>query len=146
MTFKVSNIYKSLVRHLVDTIAEVNKSVQPATAQYFAWDTGDDVAELPTVDLIGLAGWTFSENRGLWEIHCGITISTMNDENLLREIDIVDVIHNMWGEEYMIPMRDDTGTEVTQLVVKEFDLLPAGRSEKRNYRPIGLTLRRTQNG
>lgn len=144
MALKVSNIYKSLVRHLVNSI-EGMQVVSP-NAQYFAWDTADDVAELPSVDLIGLAGWSFSENRGLWEIHCGITISTMNDENLLREIDLVDVIHEAWGQDCSIPLRDDDGNEVAQLVVTDFDLLPAGRSEKRNYRPIGLTLRRASNG
>lgn len=144
MALRVSNIYKSLVRHLVNSI-EGMQVVSP-NAQYFAWDTADDVAELPSVDLIGLAGWSFSENRGLWEIHCGITISTMNDENLLREIDLVDIIHEAWGQDCSIPLRDDDGNEVAQLVVTDFDLLPAGRSEKRNYRPIGLTLRRASNG
>jgi hypothetical protein len=144
VAFKISNIYKSLVRHLVDTI-ETTTDVS-SDLQYFSWDAADDIAELPTTDLIGLAGWTFSENRGLWEIHCGITLSTINDENLLREIELVDKIHDMWGEENPVPLRDDDGNEIAQLIVKEFDLLPAGKSEKRNYRPIGLTLRRTSNG
>jgi hypothetical protein len=141
VAFKISNIYKSLIKHVLDTI-ELTKGISPEL-EYFAWDSSDDTAELPAKDLIGLAGWTFSENRGLWEIHCGITLSTLNDENLFREIELIDVIHDMWGEECPVPLRDDDGNEIAQLVVKEFDLLTAGKSEKRNYRPIGLTLRRT---
>jgi hypothetical protein len=55
------------------------------------------------------------------------------------------VIHELWGEECVVPMRDDQGDEYTQLVVGEFEILAAGQSEKRNYRPIGLTLLRTAN-
>lgn len=146
MAFKISNIYKSIVKHLVDTIAEaVGEDISDDLA-YYPWDSHGDEAELPPSDLIGLAGWSFQENKGLWEIHCGITISTLNDENLFREVALVDAIHDRFGEECSIPMRDDTGAEYTQLVVKEFEMLPAGQSEKRNYRPIGLTLRRTSSG
>lgn len=141
--FKISNIYKSLVRHIVDAIEDVRRSELSPNVEYYPWDSRGDEAEMPNADLIGLAGWSFSENRGLWEIHCGITISTFNDENLFREVALIDMIHDRFGEEMTVPMRDDDGFEYTQLVVKEFDMLPAGQSEKRNYRPIGLTLRRT---
>lgn len=144
MAFKISNIYKSLVRQIVDTMEEA-RGVSP-DLQYFAWDSADEVAELPNHDLIGLAGWTFSENRGLWQVHAGITISTLNDLNLFRETDLVDIVHDKWGEKCPIPLRDDAGTEIAQLVVEEFELLAAGRSEKRNFRPIGLTLLRASNG
>jgi hypothetical protein len=143
VAFRVSNIYKSLVRHLTDTIAQARDDGVSSDLQYFPWDSRGDEAELPSTDLIGLAGWSFSENRGLWEIHCGITISTLNDENLFREVELVDAIHNLWGEECPVPMRDDDGTIYTQLIVKEFEMLPAAFSEKRNFRPVGLTLRRT---
>lgn len=145
MIFRVSNIYKSLVRHLVDTIDVIKANNVSPGLDYYAWDMRDDKAELGGRDLIGLAGWTFRENRGLWVVHAGITISTINDENLFREAAIIDAIHDMWGEEMPVPMRDDNGDEYTQLVVKEFEMMPAGTSEKRNYRPIGLELLRTSN-
>lgn len=145
MAFKISNIYASLLKHLVASIDKAVADGVSADLQYYAWDSRGDAAELPETDLIGLAGWSFGENRGLWEIHCGITISTLSDENLFREVALVDVIHELWGEEAIIPMLDDDGNEYTQLVVKEFDMLAAGQSEKRNFRPIGLTLRRTSN-
>lgn len=141
MSFRVSNIYKSLVRHLVDTI-EHARPVSPSL-RYYSWDSRGEENELEAVDLVGLAGWTFKENRGLWQIHCGITLSTINDENLLREAEIIDAIHDRWGEESPVAMRDDTGAEYTQLIVKDFEMLPAGTSEKRNYRPLGLELLRT---
>jgi hypothetical protein len=141
MSFKISNVYKSLVRHLVET-TEAAQSISPGLA-YHSWDARNEEAELPNIDLIGLSGWTFKEDRGLWMVHCGITLSTVNDDNLLREVEIVDIVHDFWGEQKIIPLRDDQGNEYSQLVVEEFDLLPAGQSEKRNYRPLGLELLRS---
>lgn len=146
MAFQISGVYKSLVRHLMDTIDVIKSGGASSDLSYFAFDSRGEAAELEATDLIGLAGWSFNENGGLWEIHAGFTISTINDENLFREIAIVDAIHDAFGEDCVIPMRDPTtGQEYTQLVVTEFEMMPAGQSEKRNYRPIGLTLRRTSN-
>lgn len=145
MTFKVSNIYKSLVRHVNDTVDALKASGISAEVEYYAWDSRGEEAELEEKDLVGLAGWTFEENGGLWRIHAGITLSTINDENLLREAEMMDIIHDLWGEDCVVPMRDDQGNEYTQLVVKHFEVLAAGQSEKRNYRPIGMELLRTSN-
>lgn len=143
MTFRVSNIGKSLMRHIMDAIDQVRDAGISETLAYYAWDSRGEEAELAEVDLIGLAGWTFKENKGLWEVYAGLTISTVNDENLFREMAIVDAIHDMFGEDCSVPMRNDDGDEYTQLAVTEFEMLPAGNSEKRNYRPIGLQLKRT---
>lgn len=143
MTFKISNIGKSLMRQIMDTIDQIKADGYSEDLTYYAWDSRGEEAELVEADLIGLAGWTFKENRGLWEVHAGITISTVNDENLFREMAIVDAIHDMFGEECVVPMRDEAGDEYTQLTVAEFEMLPAGNSEKRNFRPIGLQLKRT---
>jgi len=145
MSFRISNVGKSLMRHLMDTIDAVKAADVSPGLEYYAWDSRSDEAELSEVDLIGLAGWTFKENRGLWDVYAGITISTINDENLFREMAIIDAVHDMFGDDCVIPMRDDNGDEYTQLVVHEFEMLPAGNSEKRNYRPIGLQLKRTSN-
>lgn len=145
MTFRISNIYKSLVRHVVETMEEIQRRGVSTNIQYHDWDSRGDEAELPNVDLIGLSGFTFSENRGLWIVHCGITLSTMNDNNLIREIELIDVIHDYWGEALTIPLRNDVGEEHSQLMVDEFEMLAAGTSEKRNYRSIGLALMRTAN-
>lgn len=146
MAFKISNIYKSLVRHAVDTIESIKDQGVSPLMQYHSWDARGEENELPSVDLIGLAGWTFREDGGLWVINCGVTVSTINDDNLFREALILDIIHDFWGEAITIPLRDDNGNEYTQLRVEDFEIMPAGQSEKRNYRPVGLGLQRTGSG
>lgn len=146
MAFKISHIYKSVVRHVMDAVDNIRTDGLSADLQYFAFDTRGEKAELEHTDLLGVAGWAFDENKGLWLIRCGLNISTINDENLFREMDIIDSLHDYFGEECSIPMRDgDTGEEYTQLVVNHFEMMPPLQSEKRNYRPIGLELLRTSN-
>lgn len=143
--FDLESLYKSLVRHVQNTIKVVKlQSISPSL-EYYAWDSRGEVQETATSDLIGIAGWSFKENGGLWEIRSGLTLSTYNDVNLFREVKILNVIHDMWGEQCKVPMVDKvTGVEFTQLVVVDFDMLPGGGSaEQRNYRPIGIDLLRT---
>lgn len=146
MAFQISAVYKSLIRHLMDCIDTIkDKGISP-NLTYYAFDSRGEKAELEPDDLIGLAGWSFEENGGLWIVRCGIHISTINDENLFREVAFMDEIHDFFGEDLTVPMRDpETGEEYTQLVVKAFEVMPASFSEKRNYRPIGIELRRTSN-
>ena len=141
--FRISDVYKSVVRHVMDCVEDMRARGISADIAYYAFDSRGDRAELETTDLLGVAGWTFDENRGLWTVRCGINISTINDENLFREIEIVDALHEWFGEDCSIPMRDgDSGEELTNLVVRNFEMLPPLQSEKRNYRPIGLELLR----
>lgn len=143
--FKISNVGRSLMRVVMDVIDDCKASGVSPDLTYYAWDSRGDEAELPTEDLIGLGGWTFKENSGLWQVFMGITLSTYNDENLFREMQIIDAIHDRLGENLTLPLFDDDGNEYTQLVVIEFDMMAAGYSEKRNFRPIALELKRTAN-
>ena len=143
--FDLESLYKSLIRHVQTTIKAVKAAGISTTLEYYAWDSRGEVQEAATADLIGLAGWSFKENGGLWEIRTGLTLSTYNDVNLFREVKILNIIHDLWGEQNPVPMVDkDTGVEFTQLVVVDFDMLPGGGSaEQRNYRPIGVDMLRT---
>jgi hypothetical protein len=143
--FDLESLYKSLIRHVQNTIKVVKAQNISTTLEYYAWDSRGEVQEATTGDLIGLAGWSFKENGGLWEVRAGLTLSTYNDVNLFREVKILNIIHDMWGESSQVAMVDKTtGVEFTQLVVVDFDMLPGGGSaEQRNYRPIGIDLLRT---
>lgn len=145
--FDLESLYKSLVRHVQDTIAAVKAAGVSPDLTYYAWDSRGEVAEVEHNDLIGLAGWSFHENGGLWEVRSGLTVSTYNDVNLFREMKIMNIVHDMWGEGCKVAMLDkSTGVEFTQLVVSDFDMLPGGAgAEQRNYRPIGIELLRTSN-
>lgn len=143
--FDLESLYKSLIRKVQDTIDVIKAQGISENLTYYSWDSRGEVAEAEHADLIGLAGWSFRENGGLWEVRSGLTLSTYNDINLFREIRILNVIHDLWGEGCKVPMVDkDTGEEFTEMVVSDFDMLPGGAgAERRNYRPIGIELLRT---
>jgi hypothetical protein len=144
VAFDLESIYKSLIRNVQKTIQAIKAEGISDDLNYYAWDSRGEAAELDHTDLIGLAGWAFHENQGLWTVRSGITISTYNDENLLREIKMLNIMHDFWGEGQKVAMVDkNTGEEFTEMVVSDFDMMPSGNSEKRNYRPIGIELLRT---
>lgn len=142
--FDIEALYKSLLRHVHDIMDEAKALGLSSTLDYYAWDSRGDVSETENRDLIGLAGWSFKENGGRWLVHAGVVLSTYNDENLFREIAILNFIHDKLGEQSKIPMRDkETGDKVDELYVAEFEIMPAGQSELRNYRTVALELLRT---
>lgn len=145
MSFDLESLYKSIVRHVQDTIVAIRAEGISTDLTYYSWDSRGEVQEMPATDLIGLAGWSFRENGGLWEVRSGLTLSTINDENLFREIKMMNIIHDFWGEGSKVKMLDKlTGEQFSEMVVSDFDMMPAGNSEKRNYRPIGVELLRTE--
>jgi hypothetical protein len=64
--------------------------------------------------------------------------------NLLDEIEMMDHIHEFFGMGKKIKLLDmSTGTEMNEMVVTDFEMLPMAQSELRNYRTIGIEIKRT---
>ena len=129
-------IYKSMMRFCSDFAAS-----SPLPLQYYAWDSRDDVSEIPSVDVFGLAGWSYKDDQSLLHISFGLTLSTIYDRNLEREIEIMDYLWQKARTGSTLPVRDmTTGLEVNQLVVSSFELIPGDRALLRNYRSATMEL------
>lgn len=147
MSRTISTIYKSLLRSVNELIKEVNNTTSVNDVEYHAWETRLDENKLPTTTLLGLDGYNFNENQGLWLVRFAITLSSYNDANLMNEAEILDVIHSMYGFEKKISIRDpDTGAIFTEMYVSDFEVMPMAQSELRNYRTIGFEILRTDSG
>lgn len=145
MSKLVSTIYKSLVRSITDLVQEVNDSTA-VNAEYRSWEARDDEDKLPSTTLIGLDGYNFDENAGLWIIRFGVTISSFEDAHLLTESEILDIIHERFGFHKKVAMLDpETGEQISEMVVTMFQIMPMGQSELRNYRTVGIEVLRTDN-
>lgn len=143
MSRLISSVYKSLLRSISDLIKEVNDSTA-VDAEYRAWEGRDDEDKLPQKTLIGLTGYNFDENNGLWIVRFGIAVSSYNDANLMDEMDILDVIHDRFGWKKKVDLRDpDTGDIISQMHVNIFHIMPMSQSELRNYRVVSVELMRT---
>lgn len=138
-----STIYKSVVRAVNDLIKEI-KSTTGQDFRYWDWESRLDEDKMPRECLIGVNGFSFDENLGLWLVRFGITISTVDDANLLLEAEIIDVIHERFGEKQKIALRDPENAEViNELASVAFEVLPMGQTQMRNYRSVGIEVLRT---
>lgn len=139
-----STVYKSVVRGVQDLIKEIRATTADHDLQYWSWENRSDEDKLPRETLMGVNGFGFDENRGLWMIRFGLTLSTVDDANLLGEADIIDIAHEFFGEGKKVLLRNpETGVVMNELVSVAFEVMPMGQTQLRNYRTIGVELRRT---
>jgi hypothetical protein len=145
----LNSIYISLIARIQEIISEALSDGISTNLQYHSWDSLGDITELPETDLMGLVDWTYAENVGLSTVNFGILISTINDENLFKMVQMLDLIHNACvekpGKYKTWRILDQNGEEITQFVVTDFEVMPAGKSELRNTRTVGIELMKTAN-
>jgi hypothetical protein len=140
----IEPVYKSIIRRVTDMIDDLNALGQFRELTWHNFESRNDENELPQTTLIGLDGFSFDENQGLWIIRVALGISSYRDLNLLEEIELINAIHSHIYEGAKVPLLEmDNGDEVNELVVTNFVMLPMAQSELRNYRTIGLEIKRT---
>jgi hypothetical protein len=151
MAYSLTSIYKSLIAEVQEIINETVSSNISSDLAYHAWDSHGDITELPDRDLIGLVDWTYAENGGLSTVATGLLLSTRNDINLFKEVQILDVIRRHCidteqnGQFKSWKIYDDNGEHYTWFKVSDFEVLPSGRSEIRNSRHVGIELMKAAN-
>lgn len=145
MASPISIIGKSLVRRCNDLLDEIS-STTGHQVEYWSWETRADEDKLPKKTLIGLDNFMFSEDDGLWVVRCAIGLSTYQDFNLHKELEILDPIYDALHIGERVALRDPlSGAEFDQLVVTDFEITPMVQSMLRNYRTVNLELKRTSN-
>lgn len=139
-----STLYKSVVRATTDLIKDIQATTGDQGLRYWSWESRMDEDKMPREPLLGVNGFSFDENQGLWLIRFGLTISTVDDANLLEEADILDMIHERFGEGKKILLRNpEDGSVMNELVCVAFEVLPMGQTQVRNYRSVGIEVLRT---
>lgn len=143
----VAPIYKSIVRHLKETIDELNALGVFRQIDFHNFESRNDENDLPKNTLLGIDGFAFSENGGLWIVRFALAVSSYRDMNLHEEIEIIDELHRrLSGGEKIKLLNMADGQEVSEMVVTDFEILPMAQSELRNYRTIGMEIKRTETG
>lgn len=139
-----STVYKSVLRAVGDLVKDIQSTMPDHPSRYWAWESRDDEDKMPREMLIGVNGFALDENLGQWLIRFGISISTVDDANLLTEAEIIDMIHDLFGEKKKIGLRDpENGSVESELVSVHWEVMPMVQTQLRNYRSIGIELRRT---
>lgn len=139
----IPTIYKSIIRNTMDLISHIGETTGNQDISYHSWDARVEENDLPKKTLLGLEGFNFEENGGLWVIRYGLTLSTWQDINLLDEIEIVGLIHDYTGEKTKVPMLSEVdGSETGELICNVWELAPGVQTALRNYKSINIELLR----
>jgi len=142
----IAPLFKSILRYTSETIEEINAAGVYPEVRYHDWESRGDEDKLPRCTLIGVEAFGFHENRGLWDIRFGLGVSSYRDANLLDEIELIDFLHTRFGEGRKVPLyavSGDNAEQISELVSTDFQSLPMSQSSYRNYREIGIELKRT---
>lgn len=132
------------MRATSDLIKNLNAEGVYGQIAYHNWEERGPEKNLPKYTLIGVEGFSFIENDGLWNIRYGLGLSSYNDVNLLNEIDLIARIHERFGEREKIDLLQlSDGALASELVVGAFRMYPMSQSELRNYRTFAIELLRT---
>lgn len=145
--FDLETVYASIVSEIQKIIQICLDKGISDNLKYFPWDSRQEINELPQTDLIGLADWDYDENDHMPEIGFVILISVLNDKNLHREVKIMDVVrdrcvHPVRPEYLTWTIKDENLEPFSQFTITSFNVLPAGESEARTVRQIGIEMKR----
>lgn len=123
-----TDLYKSLQKLCTDFITN-----NPGDAlTYFNFDTAGSIADYPTGDVIGLGGYQLTEDEKMYEIDCMIGISTVNDTNHFKLLDLTDKVWELVRPEKLITIYDAGGVPKGLFkVMNGTRTLPVARSNGR---------------
>lgn len=119
----------STVRMIIDGMKEI-----APTADYYDWDAHAEGFELPNKDLIGLVGFSCTENDQFHDITFGIGIMVIDDPGLGRSTDYVDFFYRRLAAHRKFPMFNPDGS-VTGFEAVCFDGTSASPMSRVDYRP-----------
>lgn len=140
----IAPVYKSIVRWATDLIEELNATLEYPPLTYHDWENRADEDKLPQTTLLGLDGFSFAENGGLWTIRFALVLSSYRDQNLHNEIELLSAVQARTGEGAKVPLREMiAGEQVSELKVVDWQLMPMSQTLLRNHRVIGVEVLRT---
>ncbi len=136
-------VRKSCVRMILDTI-------QPYVAEvaYFDWDAHAEGQDLPKADLIGIAGFSCTEDHPFHDITFSVAIMVHDDPNLDRLITYTDLFYQNLRAHCKFPIYNPDGT-MTGFEAVCFDGTQAAPMSRVDFRPtmeITVSARVTQAG
>lgn len=109
----------------------------------YKFDAHAENKELPKTDLVGPAGFSLMNSGGLITVTTQFLISTLDDKNLFRLDDLIDLLADRLIPEDRFDLIDRrNGDRLGNIVVAEdVEIFPIERAENRPVKGIGVTLK-----
>lgn len=119
------HVFSSLVKFIVD-FAAAQSSPKPT---FINFDAHAVMTSIPDNDVVGIANLAVTSKEKFFTVECGFGVSTTpkNDENLFRQVGLVDRLFARLQPEMKIPLlHSTTGVVLSQMViVGDTEILPA---------------------
>ncbi|PZP71769.1 hypothetical protein [Methylorubrum populi] len=132
------------------TIRMITDTIQPWGAQllYTDWDAHAESFQLPGIDLVGLVGFSCSENDTFHDITFGIAVMVLDDPHLERATDYIDTFYKRLAAQSRYPMFNPDGTETgfEAVIFEGTSVSPMTRVDYRPTTEITASARVTRAG
>lgn len=106
------NIFKA---SRLSTIRFINE-LRPISTQFIDWDSGSDLQDLPSEDIIGINGFSVANIGKFHLLHFGVTVAVLNDPHCFRVTDYIDLFYTA-----MLPEKEF-------LIYDSITALPVGKA------------------
>lgn len=139
MSSHLLHLWKSSVRLVTDTIAEVQTAGISPSADFINFDAHAEIAEWSNQDLLGISMFSMRLNDALIHLDFAVGVSTYDDPQLLRHIQIMDRLVEKLKPSQTHPVyHADTGARLGWM--RTFNGTEVLRMERTESRPIQFIL------
>lgn len=139
MSSHMLHLWKSSVRIVTDLIAEVGPSGISPGLEFINMDAHAEIAEWPDKDLIGISMFSMRLDEHLIRLDFAIGVSTYEDPQLLRHIQIMDrVVEKLKPATTHPVFHADTAEKLGWM--QTFNGTEVLRMERTESRPLQFTL------
>lgn len=131
------DVVQSIKKYIMDAIAEFNEDGW-VNASFIDWDEHAELHELPSGDLLGIAGCGMTNDEGTYEVVFGIAGSTQNDNGLYRLRRMMSILFGRLrpGETFVL-YDSATAQPITYFQMKTpQSLAPITRAETRPFQAL----------
>lgn len=136
--------FLSLVKFCKDFASEAATTLSITAPAFVNLDAHANFSLIPSTDFIGPVGFGWHEAGGCITISTGIAVSTFDDPDNLRHIDIMDLLVKRLRPTMKIPVYtlvDGTPTEITWMVVETgVSVDPTGKDTTRSLQTITVQM------
>lgn len=94
----------SLIRFIKQLGLSSSAALGYAQPVFVNLDAHAQLNELPKVDLLGMMGYAMHYNGKLLTVHVGVFVSTYNDPDLIRHIELMDAVSDALAPEKQVPV------------------------------------------
>ena len=128
---------KSTIRMVVDELEKIGTDTT-----YYEWDGYAEATVLPSTDLVGLIGFSLTQDGKFHNIVCGLGLVTYNDTDIERLTKLVDHFYNRLSATSRYPIFTPDGTQIGMATC--FDgttVAPAAQVDVRPAQTLSFTAR-----